>query len=462
VNFEQSSIVPLNYKIGAKQVTVKVYGVDYSEYSCDFSFGGKLIGSGDQIDIRNNGEYTAIICDSQGNTVKLLPFCIDFLHVIPAFEGGDGSTENPYLIKSPLQLSAMRLNLYADYKIIAPIDFSDNYLSWIPIGTFRDMYLSYEGMTFSRKYAFCGTLDGNNQPIKRFRCVCPELNEAGLFGFIGSGIVKNLVMNGVTVCGKFEVGAIAAKSFQCERIYLSSSKKEEERVVIPRDVSKKHLLELINGRYFTSEYGDPICNCHVQGNVSSSVLGREYDTVGGLIGYCGRTIENCSFTGSVSGGNCVGGIAGAEYYINPSVMFCEFSGSVNAEHTAGGIIGDSGRIGVYGCSAGGDRVSAGVYAGGISGKSSFFTGIDCCYSSFRVIESPLGCADGIASGGMESWGGEASSRECKNYIQEDSVIRTLHSVNHSRYNLRYSVERVPELPKQLYSMKYETYATTSP
>jgi len=239
MEFKQYSIIPLNYKIGAKRVTVKVYGFDFTQYTCGFSYGGILIGSGEQIEIRSNGEYTARICDSQGNTVKLLPFCIDFLHIVPTFEGGDGSPDSPFLIKTSLQLSAMRLNLYADYKIIAPIDFADNYLSWIPIGEFKNVRLSYEGVTFSRRHAFCGALDGNNQPIKHFRCICPELYQTGLFGFIGSGIVKNLVMNDVTVCGKYEVGAIAARSFQCERIYLNSSKKEDGRIAIPRDVNKK-------------------------------------------------------------------------------------------------------------------------------------------------------------------------------------------------------------------------------
>lgn len=74
-------------------------------------------------------------------------------------------------------------------------------------------------------------------------------------------------------------------------------------------------------------------------NVSGSVApSGETETVGGIAGENNGTLENCTFTGSVSGDRNTGGIAG----INGSsgkILNCSVSGAVFGENMTGGIAG---------------------------------------------------------------------------------------------------------------------------
>ena len=60
--------------------------------------------------------------------------------------------------------------------------------------------------------------------------------------------------------------------------------------------------------------------------------------VGGIAGTNSGLIENCSFSGTVSGLERIGGIAG-ENAAGGTVSRCSFSGSLTGEHMAGGITG---------------------------------------------------------------------------------------------------------------------------
>ncbi len=78
--------------------------------------------------------------------------------------------------------------------------------------------------------------------------------------------------------------------------------------------------------------GGTVKNLNVSGNVTG------VSNVGGVVGYASNhtTIENCSFSGSVSGSNTpVGGVAGL-LFDNSSVLNCHNSGSVSSNFIPGG------------------------------------------------------------------------------------------------------------------------------
>ena len=95
-----------------------------------------------------------------------------------------------------------------------------------------------------------------------------------------------------------------------------------------------------------SAYGNPrdsvIENCHSSCELSTdSTDGEDSALYGGLIGvsFSDITIINCSASGNVSGGELVGGLAGAIY--GSKVENCHTTGDVNGVENVGGLVGDN-------------------------------------------------------------------------------------------------------------------------
>ena len=76
---------------------------------------------------------------------------------------------------------------------------------------------------------------------------------------------------------------------------------------------------------------------HVSGAISPS---DRKNTLGGLVGENRGTITNCSFSGSVSGADSIGGLVGINE-AQGQIINCTFSGSVTGEHYVGGIAGQN-------------------------------------------------------------------------------------------------------------------------
>ena len=76
---------------------------------------------------------------------------------------------------------------------------------------------------------------------------------------------------------------------------------------------------------------------HVSGTIAPT---DRKNTLGGLVGENQGTITNCSFSGSVSGADSIGGIAGINE-AQGQIINCTFSGSVTGEHYVGGIAGQN-------------------------------------------------------------------------------------------------------------------------
>ena len=88
-------------------------------------------------------------------------------------------------------------------------------------------------------------------------------------------------------------------------------------------------------RYLQS--GGSVKNLNVSGTIDPS--GRQ-DVLGGIVGSSQGTVANCSFSGTISGKNTVGGIVGINQE-RGQVVNCAFSGSLTGEHYAGGVAGQN-------------------------------------------------------------------------------------------------------------------------
>ena len=76
---------------------------------------------------------------------------------------------------------------------------------------------------------------------------------------------------------------------------------------------------------------------HVSGSIAPS---DRKNTLGGLAGENQGTITNCTFSGTVSGADSIGGIVGINE-ARGQIINCSFAGSVTGEHYVGGIAGQN-------------------------------------------------------------------------------------------------------------------------
>ena len=81
--------------------------------------------------------------------------------------------------------------------------------------------------------------------------------------------------------------------------------------------------------------GASVSNLRVSGTVTPGGSGCY---AGGIAGINSGTLSGCSFEGTVSGLECIGGIAGHNS-VTGTITGCSFRGDVTAEHQAAGIAG---------------------------------------------------------------------------------------------------------------------------
>lgn len=99
------------------------------------------------------------------------------------------------------------------------------------------------------------------------------------------------------------------------------------------------------GLFGMLQSGAVVKNLHVRGSVAP---GGARDMAGGIAGINSGVIENCSFMGTVSGGNSVGGIAGVND-VGGTVRDSAAGGSITGKSMTGGIAGKNLGV-ISGCS----------------------------------------------------------------------------------------------------------------
>lgn len=272
-----------------------------------------------------------------------------------AFDSGDGTKENPYIITSGGQLAYLA-NLVNDgnsyyaachYKLGSDIllNNTDDFASWEQKAPENEWTpIGYSADDDSHSY-FTGTFDGDDHTISGMY-ISEESDYAGLFGVVRNGHIKNLCVNGAYVEGKSYIGGIAG--------YFSADATENSGF----------------------EY------CSFSGVVKASE-----NNAGGIAGYFRADGENntpvisdCCVFGSVNAGNgYAGGIAGVGEAAtgNAKIINCFNTASVIASKNAGGVTGNSrcadGNSTIEGCYNVGN-VTANENAGGISGYISCVNG----------------------------------------------------------------------------------------
>lgn len=179
----------------------------------------------------------------------------------PGFGGGTGVASNPYLISTPAHLAELSGTtdpdfVSAHYVQTADIDMAG--VAFSPCGT--------------SAVPFSGVYDGDGHSISHLS-VSVSGDNAGMFGYISGGEVKNLNISSFTVsAGGQNAGSVAG---------------------------------ILNGGRISACRVDAATTVTAGGRAAGSVAGKVIDGV----------IDNCASHGNVVAYDCAGGIAG---FLNPS------------------------------------------------------------------------------------------------------------------------------------------------
>ena len=220
------------------------------------------------------------------------------------FSGGTGTSEDPYIITTDVELAQLATLVNAGntdynaahYKLANNIDLSaygegfNDGKGWIPIGTYL----------YPDDNPFRGTFDGNEKIITGLFINNQGIGYVGLFGHVlalTENAFRNIGLEGVNIRGHQRVGGLVG-----------------------------------NIRSYDRMIG--ISNCYTTG----TVFGQS-ERVGGIVGSTELTaISNCYSLADVSGASAyVGGIVGLHY--NTHITNCYAAGSVTAVNWGGGLVG---------------------------------------------------------------------------------------------------------------------------
>jgi uncharacterized repeat protein (TIGR02543 family) len=284
----------------------------------------------------NNREVSITVLDAiEGSWTDGLSYDADF-----GFDGGSGTQDDPYQIKTELQLAqlAVNVNMTNHYKevyfvLTADLDLAGKY--WTPIG-------------ITENCSFQGNFDGNGHVIS-YLTIGSETSPfsgsyAGLFGYIGlrykttdesNGKVRNTrVTSACLYVNGTSAGVIAGANWG-------------------------HVLSCnASGNIYSQGNGNAggligeniNVDCYGYGVVTNSYAAVDIvcgsgDNGGGLVGDNNGYILNCGATGSVtlapgSSGSCIGGLVGfSELFIFYSYTAGHVSGENSVNTYVGGFVG---------------------------------------------------------------------------------------------------------------------------
>lgn len=318
------------------------------------------------------------------------------------FASGAGTETEPYLIANASQLAAFRdaVNAGNDYAgeyiaLGSDVDLED--AEWTPIGAgTRKSSGIAEGST-----PFAGTFDGAGHVISGLKIASTQSADfaIGLFGILDGATVKNLtVADAEVTVPQSELAGILCG--------MMANDATASGVSVSGSVSGKAGVGGIAGRMTLS---GTIENCE---NSASVAAADGVGNAGGIVGAAYYTtptgrmaVTGCRNSGSISGTDCIGGIAGLSAAF---VSNCENSGAIaGTSYSVGGIVGEQKNYGaVSGCTNSGavSTSNAGAYGiGGIVGWARY-DGAAPAYAASAPI-TVTGCANSASVQGGSCAGG---------------------------------------------------------
>ena len=282
-----------------------------------------------------------------------------------SFDGGDGTAESPYLIKTAEQLAKVAKDVYdgdTDYadtyfNITADIDLDGH--DWYPIGC------NYStGEELVNNY-FRGKFDGCGHKITNL--TVPQMDEyrsSGLFGSTEEGFeLRNLTIESGDITGEMVVGA-----------FVGSNNGIVENCVNKAKVSC--FFYYVGGIVGSNYRQGTVKHCTNYGYILAGNESANGMSAGGVVGSNYNMVEECANYGNVETMTTgAGGIV--ELMEGGTVRNCFNRGAIKGPERLGGIIGEAlgrgGNCEVYNCYNAGTINADAINAGAILGLGMFIS-----------------------------------------------------------------------------------------
>ncbi|MGN0235193.1 MAG: hypothetical protein ACI4BD_02610 [Paludibacteraceae bacterium] len=298
---------------------VNTNGEKLLDYAPVDSLGGSLI----SIYLLNTQTHPTLLC-VRSNMQTDRRYTMNFTDLpLSAFQGGDGTAANPYLIATAGDFKQIDHAPTAHYSVVDDVDF---------------MGIPFTGLTGN----FSGVLRGNDHVFSNLL-----LSKGGLFKTVyPDAQIRDLWIDRPTVLldGAFTVGIVADavmgnpsgndSTTTLSNIHITSPRVSGTSDIFGGIAGAANLYALIEG---------------------SSVRNADFDLptaeVGGIVGQTSTsvTVRACSFSGTINGGQQVGGIVADKSAAGDVVENCHVNAELTGRGHVGGIAGFSGRGKIRNC-----------------------------------------------------------------------------------------------------------------
>jgi hypothetical protein len=316
-------------------------------------------------------------------------------NVSAQFAGGSGTLEDPYQISDVYQLQDIDTDLNAHYILVNDIDASDT-STW-------NFGAGFDPIGDGYPNPFTGTFNGNGYTIDGLYIYRPGVSYVGLFSFIQSATIQNVVLENIDVTGNNNVGGLVGYSGSASISYSSADGDMRGSWTVGGLVGRSVSSSITNSRATGTASGS---NSMIGGLVGLNYLGSILDShtrcsvsgndfLGGLVGYTEghTTISNSHATGSVTGTGFytfkAGGLVGFNGYfstISNSYAKGSVSGSGYNSYYLGGLVGLNEKSTILDSYATGS-VSGLYNLGGLVGMSHIYSSISNSYATGSVTSS---------------------------------------------------------------------------
>lgn len=292
---------------------VNTNGEKLLDYAPVDSLGGSLI----SIYLLNTKTYPTLLC-VRSNMQSDRLYTMNFTDLpLSAFQGGEGTPENPYLIATAGDFKQIEQAPAAYYSVVNDVDF---------------MGIPFTGL----RADFSGVLRGNNHLFSNLL-----LSNGGLFHNVyPNAQISDIVINRPTVLlnGAYTAGILADA--------VMGNPSGSDSTTTLSNIHIYHPTVSGTADLFGGIIGAANLYARIEGSsVRNAEIHLPETEVGGIIGQTATsaTVTACAFSGTINGGQQVGGIVADKSAAGDIVSNCHVDAEIIGRGHVGGIVGYSGR-----------------------------------------------------------------------------------------------------------------------
>ena len=335
--------------------------------------------------------------------------------------GGDGTGLTPYRIADIFGLQGIgSLGMGNHYVLAGDIDASGT-VSW-------NQNTGFAAIAGGDGAGFAGTFDGAGHVIGGLQinvATSSETAGVGLFGKVEGGIVRNVVLQGGSVAGRQNVGALVGMNLGGTLDNVSSSATVTGgRAVgglaglnagIVSNASASGYVtgfNVDNGGNIGGLVGENQAGAIIDASYATGTVKGAREMIGGLVGNNQGRVRRSYATGSASGGRNIGGLVGTnggsidDAYASGAVGRADNADSILTQENMGGLVGEStgsvSHVFSSGAVHGDGYAGVGAVAGRVATGSTFAHGFYNADTS--LVQGDAGSSSGLSSAAMKQQG----------------------------------------------------------